>query len=347
MYNRLLSKYLHLILYVCILIILSGCKGNDFKLLFELPQKINKTYMVTYYASDPQKGWLVDGAATMQKGKCEFAGQTYNPTLLYLTSTGQYPLIIYIERGNTMKITGVDGDPYAWQVSGNKISEELSAWINANANLLARGDRDGVNLKIEQYLKSNPDNPIAAILLYNYYDSRDNRDNFEKLRSSLKGEAASDDWAQMSGRLSVYADSEATLKTPSMMVLNTMAKPSDTIYPGKVPTILYFTKNNIDSYDRDIQIIRVLSREYSDSSKRLIVDINFEPDSASRTYKAKSDSLRNVVRAWMPLGVSDRYAVRLGVERLPYAVVIDKGGKVKYRGGDISQAATTFRGISK
>lgn len=72
-----------------------------------------------------------------------------------------------------------------------------------------------------------------------------------------------------------------------------------------------------------------------------------EPDSLAWQNASRNDSLRKVVRAWMPLGFADRRAMSLGVTRTPYFIVTDTLGAQVYRGESPDSAAALFRSLMK
>lgn len=57
----------------------------------------------------------------------------------------------------------------------------------------------------------------------------------------------------------------------------------------------------------------------------------------------RRDSLKGVVRAWQPRGVVEEDMVRMGVVRVPWFVVKDKGANETYAGDDLKAAAAEFR----
>ncbi len=340
---------------VMVSVCLTGCIKNEFKVKFEVGADVNRTYTLLYYASDRSKGWVVENVVNLQKGAGEVLGKTVNPCLVYLFESGSRTpqAIFYVERGDNISITGKGGDPTGWTVNGNKLTDKLTEWRLANRSIIEAARRSGVdgtrklNATVARYVGENMESPVSTLLMLLYFDRRADEALFRKTWSILKWDATESKWVELVSRSDMLSDVPKEDKMPGRIVLNTIATGCDTIHPGRVPTILYFTKGNVQSYDIDIDTLRRLTREFADSSRRVIADISFEPDSSARWFAARWDSVKNAVRGWMPLGVSDPQARAMGVERVPYVIVVERGGKVIYRGDDMSDAAEKFRGAMK
>lgn len=344
-------------LCVALLWLLAGCVRNEVGVDFALAPDVNSTYSLTYYASDKEKGWIVENIVAVQQGKSLTKCLTVNPTLVYLRSTGAggnaLPVVFYARRGDKITIKGKGPDPAEWEIGGNEITDLMTKWRVSAAKIFAlmRTDpaaaRRQLDERIVEFIIKNKDNPASALLLLVYFDRRNDPANFDRCMSMLKGDAADPEWQRLVSRADMTGPVAQAGGMPERILLKTAEKGCDTIVPGRVPAMLYFTRNSVPDYDSDMAVLRGLSRDFADSSLRVIADINIEPDSATRGYKLRTDSLRGAVRAWMPLGLSDEVAVRLGVRRVPYFIVIDGRKRVVYRGDDTKKAEDEFRKLIK
>lgn len=352
-----MSRFIHhFLLLLCALFVSLGpvgCVKNEFKVAFEVGNDVNRTYTLLYYASDKAKGWIVENVVNLQKGQGETLMRTVNPTLVYLFESGQRTprAVFYAGRGDGIRITGKSSDPTEWNITGNKLTDALSEWRLANLKTIreatAPGGADALNKAVGRFVEENPDNPVSTILMLCYFDRRADEALFARLWKRLKGDAAEAKWKELSSRTDIMADAVPVDKLPARVVLNTVSTGCDTIVTGRVPALLYFTKNNVSTHMDDIDTLRALTRQFADSSLRVIADISFEPDSSTRWYSARTDTLRGAVRGWMPLGVSDGQAKALGVARVPYLIVVDRGGKIIYRGDKMQEAAAKFRTLMR
>lgn len=328
---------------------LTGCVKNEFKVDVKLDGSVNKTYSTLYYASDPIKGWIIEGVLQVTSGNGNIVMPTRNPTIVYIFSNYRYPAsFFYAERGDNIKITGKDANPLTWDISGNEINKRLSEWRKQNQNLIENslsgksGSEIKLNQAVEKYIVENPTQEVSAILLYEYFDRGLDEDGYKRNLSRLKGDAADSKWAELVSRNDMFSSAE-DVKMPVKLMVNAVGSGIDTITPGTVPVMLSFNNSKVKDYRKYVQSLRKLSKESGDSSKRVIANILLEADSMQRKLNARHDSLKNVVEGWIPLGFSDSRIRQMGISRLPYFIVFDAKGKVIYRGDNTEKAATVFK----
>lgn len=346
-----LSRWPAAALLPLLAVVLWGCVKNEFRLEFAVGGKAETSCRLLYYASDPRKGWLMESMAELKDGKGEFTGITRNPTLVYLTAGGRWPvLFIYAERGDRIEIKSDGGEAATWDVGGNKINRRMSEWRKSAASALAewaRGSESGrlaVNKAVTAYVGSHTDDPVSALLLLLYYDRGLDEMGYASCMKKLTGKAAEGNWKELVSRNDMAA--EYAEKLPERIVLNTVATGCDTIDFGRVPTLLYFSKASIEGYRSNLPILREAAAA-ADSSRRVVANILLEPDSLMRWQNARHDSLRNVVEGWVPMGVSDTQMQKLGVRRLPFVIVTDTRRRIVYRGDDLRKGLGEFKKLTK
>lgn len=335
-----------LVLIVLALMSLTSCIKNEVKVEVQLPPDVNDAYRLTYYASDPQKGWYAETVIPVQKGKGEVICYTRNPTIVYVMHNSNVPeAAFYAERGDKVKITGSDIDPYSWSIGGNKINEQWSEWRLKNKEALMGRDAKKINLAVTEYVNSNPDKPLAAILLLVYYDRRNDEAGFRKLWKKLKGDALSQEWAQLVAPTDLPEGMPMERQKVEEMILHTAGSGADTLTFGKKPLMLFFWRTDDSDRDENMTKLRQLRKDIPDSAKNRITDISFEMDSIYWRNSLSRDSLQGVMRAWVPTGETDSVVIRLDIPRTPYVLVYDRKGAEVYRGNDVSKAAGIFKKI--
>lgn len=338
-----------LMFFVALAMALAGCTRNEFKVTVEAPKDFDRAYTLSYYASDPVKGWNVAQTLSVREGKGEAVCITREPTLVVVdASEGRYPLIVmYAERGDNLKIHAEGADPLKWKASGNDITEKLSDWRTANAAVIAKAmnTEEGAakaNAAVAEYVANHPEDPAATILLLMYYDRSLDEAGFRKLWGKLSGEAKSEKWLNLVPRPDIANIGKGEDKLPETTVLRTLSATRDTLKPKGKPVLLYFTKTRMAGYRDGMGRMRQLNASAADSASRLIAEISLDPDSSSRWQPVRTDSLVGIVRGWMPLALSDPEAKALGVGGVPYVIVADRKGKVIYRGDDLGKAIEKF-----
>lgn len=338
------SKVRCLFIAILLLLILPGCKKNEFTVTFSFQKDVNSTCRMLYYASDSHKGWYIETAADIREGKGELKGITHNPTLVFLFNGSKPTSFFYAERGDKIVITGKDKDPATWTITGNKINERLSTWRTANLSKLQ--DTKSCNKAVESYIKSNTDDPVSALLLMLYYDRRSDEKGFQKLLKMLTGDAAKPKWSELISRSDFLTGTPESSKMPNRLILST-SNGKDTVKTVGKPMLMIFTRTSDFHHDDMIKSLLALSREWKDSTARIIIDYNIDTDSISRYRSVKYDSISGVIRAWVPLGFSDPQMTSIGVSEIPSARVSDAKGKVIYFGDDIEEAITKFKKYQK
>lgn len=325
----------------------TSCVKNEFTLDFSFSEKTNENFPLIYYASDPEKGWIVESVATIADGRGEFKGITRNPCIVYVFHGSQWPVtFLYADRGEKIRISGSASNPAEWSIDGNDINRGLTEWRLKNARILT--DRrpglssrsEEINKAVAEFVKKNPSDPVSTLLLLEYYDRDADSDGFLACYKLLKGEAAEARWRDVAARADVLAKPEAT-SFPKQLVLTGLNK-KDTFTLGEKPMLLYFAGLGDKDRKEAVGRLKELARQHPDSSARVIAHVIFEPDSMRRWLAARNDSLKNVAEEWVPLGLADERMRELGVVRTPYVIVTDKKGKIKYRGGDLETAAKNF-----
>lgn len=344
------------VLGLLILTLIAGaCVRNEFSVSFDVDPMAEPTLTLTYYASDPEKGWVVDRALTISGGKGEVKCVTRNPALVYIWERhGRWPLAVaYAKRGDALKVKGRGQDPLEWSIKGNDITVALSDWRLANKDAIRTAMRgqgaEALNKAVGTYVSAHPQDPVSTLLLLVYFDRASDESGFRSLWSKLSGAARGEEWQRLVSRADTGGEAMALLgsedKLPEEIVLTTLSAPRDTLRLHTAPVLLYFTRMRMDGYDLGIRRLRALTAEAGDSASRLIAEISMEPDSTARRMPLRTDSLRKVVRGWTPLGPSDPEVIRLAAGGVPYAVVAQKGGRVVYRGPDLERAIEKYKEI--
>lgn len=331
-----------------LMLALTSCSSKEIKLEFALSQDVTANYTLLYYASDKRGGMNVEGVATVQQGKGMFKGATVNPVLIYLYGGTKVPSVIYCKRGETIGISGPDRNPASWTVEGGDINRDLSLWRNAHVSTLANGTAKEINDAVEDFVRANPDNPVAPILLLTAFSRYDDETLFRELWKVLGEKSDKEKWLAMVGRADLLTSPTRLPGRLTSMVLRSLHNGVDTIRPATSDaTILFFWNNGMFDRKELIDSLKTLAKEFPDSTKRLIADISLDADSLSWRSPLRSDSVKGITRLWVPAGLADSRLMDLGVTASPYFIVFSNDGHQRYRGQDVSAAFSTFRRLAK
>lgn len=329
---------------------LGGCVKNEFDIRFNLPGDVSGSYRVVYYARDKRGGVTIETGIGLAQGKGELKGMTRLPVMIFLFE-GNAPVpaaVFYAERGDKLTVSGDDKNPYKWSCKGNKLTEQLSDWRLAHAEVLARRDVVQINKAVAEEVESHPSERLSGLLLGLYYDRREDDTDapYRKLRGMLKGDAADEETAALLARADMSGALENTgaVKLPSEMVLQTASTGRDTVHFAKGrPSLLYFRANMPSDDSEEMKLVKQLCREFKDSAARNIVELYLTCDSLTWTTALRRDTLQGAVRARMPREYAEPYVMALGLGKTPWYIVADGKGKILYSGDSGEKAGGRFR----
>lgn len=343
--NRIL-----ILLSLILLIGASACKKNEFNIEIELTNSISTDCRVVYYASDPRQGFQVETGIIVTDGKGTLLGVTRFPTLVYIFSpASRFPLVLYAERGDRLLLKGDSGNLIEWCAEGNSLSEELSQWRIEARNQLLSGSPELVNSAVENFVRKNPDSDTSLILMLCYFTRADHEKEYASLWNSLSSDLRSSPLVELVGRADQLDGAKVVMPKFSMLPVRVKGGSADTLRlnPGARGALIVFWSQASNDRRSLIDSLKALSRRYPDSTRRVIADICVDPDSTSWIYGTNYDSLRHTLRGWMPLSISDKGAMELGVDRIPMVIVADSSGNILYSGSPAPEAFSKFRTLMK
>ena len=328
---------------------LASCSKNDFYMDFNFTEDVTENYNLVYYASDINGGKTIQSVAPVMNGKCYIKGMTTLPTLIYISAKkSSLPLVIYIEKGEKVILTGNTNNPLEWKVEGNPIDEAFSKWREENINTLTSGNQEDINKIVADYVNDNQSDPLSLIMLLSYYDRGLDEFQYSLLMSQLSRITEKDEWLKLAARADQYHFySSYPAKIKSLVSRSTHNWPDTITFTSGSPGIFLFWQNDLNVKKEMVDSMKVLVKEFPDSNKRIIADINFDADSMIWRNSIRRDSLKTTHRLWMPAGLTDKSVMKMKVGNLPYYIVFDSLGSQQYRGGEIREAMTQFRELMK
>ena len=327
------------------LVVLAACDKYEFDLDFELAENVTDNFNVTYFSHEGDGGVTVQAVASVREGKCELNGTTKDPTIIYITKrTSKLPLVLYVEKGEKLVITGDNREPLEWKTEGNHINTVLTEWRLKHYENMVDYKPDSVNIAIKKFVEENISNPVSTILMLCYFNRRVDEKGYDELMGMLRGEAKNPKWLDIIGRsdqMYHYYSFPARLEN---MVMRSLHDKGDTlIIDRKNPTLILFWETGYTKKKMLIDSIKALEKEFPDSS-RMIADVCLDIDSVGWRNAIKKDSLYNEMkRFWTPTGLNDHTITKFKVESIPYFIVFDKEGHQSYRGTDLSEAISDYR----
>lgn len=329
-------------------LLLGACTKNEVTLTFQLPADYHDPVRVIYYASGKNGGTMRETAAEIVGGKGELKLPERYPSLLYIFPRGSNmpAAVVYIRRGDKIKITGTDANVTRWNATGNAATEALSAWRIKNEKTIASGSPKALNAAVKEFVESNPDSPAAAIALYVYYDRREDAAGFLALQGLLGRKVTGD--KDLMNALSfgdLLSDLPMEVEIPAEIILGGEDGYADTLsLRSGMPTLLVF-RGMIRGAASEIPAdsLRALATRYK--GKRQLAEIILESDSLNWRRHLRKDTIEGLQRLWMPYGMADTVALAMQVRTLPLYIVIDAKGKEVSRTALWEEAVKKFKKI--
>ncbi len=326
-------------------LLLGACTKNEFKVTFKLPGDFTGTYTLSYYASDARGGFWVDRVVLLTNGSADVSTVTHNPVLVFVTANTGAEWIFYAERGDKIEIKGTEAAPYTWQYGGNNINRQLTIWAQEHRGAI-EGGRETLNHAIQDYVRKHRDEELSAILLYALYDRKSDPVEFGRLRSELTGKGADQRFENLLVRSdAVTGYDEVPDSLPAHKVVMRLSEGADTLEMRKIPTMIYYRSSDPTKVRGTLAALDKFAREYPDTTARNIVEISWHTDSVSWQSSLRLDTLRRAHRVWTPLGFTDPVVGSLGIKNQDMLLVGDRKGKIIYRGKDVTEAITKFKGV--
>ena len=343
------SRQLTFMLLAAACIFLSACLRNEFTIEFRLPANITQNYRIEYYAAASNGGKFVEGAVSIVEGKGKLNGPTRMPTIAFIYSSGDWPLLaVYAERGQTIHLEGTDDNPRNWSADGNKINEQASEWRRAHASALASGQTDSINAAVAQFVRQHPDSPTSTFLMLTYYVARDDIDGYSRLWRHISPKAKLPELLRAAASADQF-DPAPLPPTPRIVSINLYARADSTVLLSPADaraTIIHFRRSS-DKADADAtDSLARLAAAFKPKALQA-VDVTFESESATAGRKVNADSLNRVKHATLFAGESSETAINLGVRRTPWFIITDSTGRAAYAGGDLTPALAAARRLAR
>ena len=337
---------LRFLIPLILLLVLPGCIKNEMTITFDLPEDVNTSCRIVYYASTKKQGMVREAYVQINAGKGEMKLPQGYPSVMYIfASSSKTPsAIIYAERGDHMIVTGKGSDISAWEIKGNDVTDALSAWRIKNKGIVMGNDVDKLNAAVARYVNDNPNSDSSAIILYVYYIRRGHENEFTALEAKLSKKVLGN--KKLMNALSaadLLTGAVEAPKYPHMIVLAGEEGYADTLELGKgsATFLMIRGKNGSEEVPADS-----LKSFVAGMNGKVLAELYADTDSLNWRTHIANDSIAGLKRLWLPLGLADSIAIEMGIKRIPYYIVIDSKGKALYRGDSFIDASIKFKNLT-
>lgn len=329
-------------------IFLLGCTKNEVKLNFDLPASYHNPCRILYYSTGKEESVIRETVAEISEGKGELILSLKQPSIVYLFSpSSKYPaIILYVVKGDNILIKGDSENVEDWKVTGSKVSEEVNEWRLKNLKLIRerQSDPSALNEAVAQYIKAHPDSQASAIILYFYYNRRDHIGEFYKLQALLDKDVLDDDRLMAALSMPDLITEVQDIKSlPKQIVLTVDSGYADTLKLAHGKATMMIFRN---TFPLEIPMDSIKSLIRRNKGKKNVAEVYMETDSMTWRRFLRGDTIKDFKRMWMPLGLADSLAIRMGVNRIPLFIISNGKGKEIYRGSDWAEAKNKFENLT-
>lgn len=329
-------RLFHFIFIAIVSVLFSSCGDNDdFRVLGTI-ENLGTQNLRVAYANETS---VVTLTTTAIDGKFSFTGKAPRETMLELFTTDRAPLgVMVVKNGQSLDVKIDRAHPYDVTITGNKASEEISAFMRDNSTTLADGTAEQINAAVARYVTAHPRSIASTVLLLREFDIYGHEAEADSLFRLIDSKARPD---YLTAGITALIENRLkyTLDQPvENMNLYTEGDSVMAFNPSRNrASLLTFTQMSMQRTDSLTSVLRRLSTDYK--KKRLqIIDISLQKDTAEWHNAIRNDSAR-WIHAWVPGGLANRALSQLRLPRIPYYIVTDSTGHQIYRGESINKAA--------
>ena len=336
-------RKLFTILTLTILIVLSGCGGDEgFVIKCDIKGLDTRGLEMVYMT----RHGLSKASFHPVDGKVELRGASRQPTLVEVfTLDGELLFTCVASDGDRMKLKMTLDDPTSLTITGQDATRDYTAFITQHDSILTHGSDAEVNRMIAESVRSNPSSMASTLLMVTRFRSAGHELEADSLMSEILPEARpallSSFYASAIGE-QVATSARGEVRSFTLRIGRTATGRDTTVryIPSQQSySLLAFTDTRKpDSLTRRL---RNLKKELKDRQFK-IVEVSLSTDSASWFSATRSDSV-NWSRAWSPGSAASRDIRRLAIPRTPYFILVDSQGTQVYRGTSAYIADTIVR----
>lgn len=357
--------YSFLTLIFALALIFSSCSGsNKYRLSGETVGKKEITLRLVIYTPEGVKSEVL----ATRSGRFEHEGTvpaTDKPVFIEIYTNDYKPLgLAMAQKGSEIDVTVDPAGFHGFRIKdrNNKGNDSFNAILN---DWLLETDAVN-NSSIEEFVARNSESPVAYAVLSTLYNARENPFRGAELLGSLSADARplyyTGSFETLVGNISDYPEriTEASL----LCEADTMFR----LVPENYRKILIvFTEDN---EFRDDSIVPYLQKtgENAIKNKTLVLEQYLSIDTTMWRRKLKTDLRRmsrvsddaemnldidsqtkeikrNWISVWAGPGVSAPFANRFHISQLPFYVVADSTGLIRYNGPSAVAASDTLASL--
>lgn len=289
---------------------------------------------------------LYNGEAVQQQsaqaidGKFQFEARAEEPVAgeIY-TNAGVLMARFIADRGDNLTLKFSANDPTLFEAEGNSATEELAEFMADNTEAIEAGDAKALNAAVERFVGKHGKSLASPLIISAYYTIEGNEKKLSEMLDRLDRKAKPMWLVEPLMQPLLSGAAADTAKIEQVRLLGADNKVVNLSPKGSKLLLLSFTDEGSRGSDSVAALLETLSKERTEATLRL-ADISFDSDTVSwrRSIKETKDSLR-VKEYWTVGGAATPGIEQLAVGRVPYFVLVDSAGTVRFRTPSVAVAA--------
>lgn len=331
-------KQLRFIILALATLALAACSSDSFRLEARIDGLGTQNIQIIYATSEGvQSEWV-----TAENNRISYEGYAPELTVLQvLDSNSQLIARMAVKNGDKLKFRGAMNSPMAIEFKGSDASEEWSAFLKENIELINTGNQPMLDLAIEKFIRENPDNVVSTLLLLFDYGSLSNTKAVDEMLDGI------DDDAKPLFLINTYQmlrnernKSEADKHFFMFDLYESTGKWSTFRASGHSFSLLWLWSRDDANHRAVADSIKQLAKTYG---KRLqVADVLVDGDTTVWRSTFKADST-NWVHFWAPGGPNGKYMSAVSTFTTPRYMLVDSLGVYHYRGESVADVGKLLK----
>lgn len=289
-------------------------------------------------------GHLENSVFPTDKGSFTLRGSSADGTIVELL-TNDYRVLgrFYAKDGDKIKLKIDPKSPNKISVEGNEVSQRWAKLINDNARLLDSRDRQGINAFVAKYVAAHRDDLVATLLLLTAYDWAADPAGAEKLLLSIAPEARPsslvDGYSMNLARVGKRATEARIVPFSYLDERDSLAN----FNPRRQKlALLSFSDDRSGRADSIVPGLKRIWQWRGGDTRLRVIDFSLDGDTLTWRRGVRRDSTA-FDHGWVAGSVAAPAFDIMGIQRLPFFLVVDSTGTQLYRGPSITQAEKTLK----
>jgi len=315
---------------------LASCSSDRFKIDGEI---VNLDGPVVRVVFSGDSGIVDERVDVDKKGKFSFQGMSSHPVIVSVMSIrGKSLALMVADGGDHIKVKGDAAKELSIKVKGSKINEEWQLFRDEHAAFYADPNPSRLNAAIEKFVRENPSDMLATVLLMADYCDYSDRDKVVKMMKGIDAKARPESLTQaFPGNPLAYRKNNLP-RLMTLMLWKHGAGFEEIKLTGREVLISLWANPQQGREELRTKLRGIL--EDDENHGLQLIDVLAESDTLQWHKNIAGEEWPHY---WAPGGPMEQGIQLLGITSLPWYAVTDSTGLVLYSGPSLDIAVKKIR----